>query len=70
LNFSSWELLLLVGDYPIRQLVLCEKDFGWMTLGVEPTSVGNALADGLCDLGAKSLRLKASIIEEGGQCPF
>jgi hypothetical protein len=41
-------LLLLLGDYPIRQLVLCEKDFGWMALWkLNP----EALADGLCDLG-------------------
>jgi hypothetical protein len=32
LTFSSWGLLLLVGDYPIRQRVLCEKDFGWVAL--------------------------------------
>jgi hypothetical protein len=24
--------MLLAGDYPIRQLVLCEEDFGWMAL--------------------------------------
>jgi hypothetical protein len=24
--------LLLVGDYHIMQLVLCEKDFGWMSV--------------------------------------
>jgi hypothetical protein len=32
LTFSNWGLLLLVGDCPVRQLVLCEKDFGWMVL--------------------------------------
>jgi hypothetical protein len=30
LTFSNKGLLLLVGDYPIRQLVLYEKDFVWM----------------------------------------
>jgi hypothetical protein len=40
------------------------------SLGVEPTSVGIALADGLCDLRLKSLQLKASIIVEDGLCPF
>jgi hypothetical protein len=30
LAFSNQDLLLLLGDYPIRQLVLYEKDFGWM----------------------------------------
>jgi hypothetical protein len=30
LTSSNKGLLLLVGDYPIRQLVLYEKDFGWM----------------------------------------
>jgi hypothetical protein len=30
-------LLLLVGGCPIRQRVLCEKDFGWMALwGLNP----------------------------------
>jgi hypothetical protein len=32
LNFSNEGLLLLVGYYSIRQLVLCEKDFGWVAL--------------------------------------
>jgi hypothetical protein len=32
--------------------------------------VGIALADGLCDLGGKSLWLEASMIVEGGPCPF
>jgi hypothetical protein len=40
------------------------------TLGVGPRSVGMALADGLCDLGGKSLELKASMTGEGGPCPF
>jgi hypothetical protein len=31
-TFSNKRLLLLVGDYPIRQLVLYEKDLGWMAL--------------------------------------
>jgi hypothetical protein len=39
-------------------------------LGVEPRSVGITLADGLCDLGGKSLWLKASMIGEGRLCPF
>jgi hypothetical protein len=34
------------------ELALYQKDFGWMVfLGVEPRSVGVALAEGLCDLG-------------------
>jgi hypothetical protein len=32
LTFSDQGLLLLVGDYPIRQRVLCKKDYGWMAL--------------------------------------
>jgi hypothetical protein len=31
-TFSNQVLLLLVEDYPIRQIVFCEKDFGWMAL--------------------------------------
>jgi hypothetical protein len=30
LDFSNKGLLLLVGNYPMRQLVLYEKNFGWM----------------------------------------
>jgi hypothetical protein len=38
LTFSNQGLLILVGDCPIWQLVLCEKDFG--SLGVEPRVFG------------------------------
>jgi hypothetical protein len=31
-TFSNKGLLLLVGDYPIRQRFLYEMDFGWMAL--------------------------------------
>jgi hypothetical protein len=31
-DFSKQGLFLLVGDYLIRQLVLYEKDFGWMAV--------------------------------------
>jgi hypothetical protein len=60
------------GVYPIRQLLLYQKDFGWMAfLGVEPRSVEVALAEGLCDLGkGESLFLKASVIGEAGRAPF
>jgi hypothetical protein len=30
LDFSFYGILLLVGDYPIRQHIIYEKDFGWM----------------------------------------
>jgi hypothetical protein len=40
--------------------------FLWVELG----SVGITLADGLCDLGDKSLCLKASMTGEDGPCPF
>jgi hypothetical protein len=39
-------------------------------LGVEPRSVGIALANDLCDFGRKSLWLKASRIAGGELCPF
>jgi hypothetical protein len=48
-------------------------DFGWTAFpGVEPSCVGVALAEDLCDLGegGKSLRLKASVIGEAGRAPF
>jgi hypothetical protein len=60
-----------VGDCPNRQLVLYQKDFGRTAfLGVEPRSVGVDLAEGLCDWGRESLRLKASVIGEAGRAPF
>jgi hypothetical protein len=40
------------------------------SMAVGPRSVEIAFADGLCELGAKSLQLKASIIWEGRQWPF
>jgi hypothetical protein len=43
-------MLLIVRDYPIRQLVVYQKDFGWMAfLEVGPGSVVVPLAEGLCD---------------------
>jgi hypothetical protein len=64
-----------MGDYPIRQLVHCENDFSWMVLWELDPEFSDCLADGLCDMGGgrggeKSLRLKASMIGEGGPCPF
>jgi hypothetical protein len=42
-----------------------------MALGFECRIIGIVLADGLCDLGGGgSLQLKATMIEEGGPCPF
>jgi hypothetical protein len=42
LDFSNQGLLLLVGDCPIKQLVLCEKDFGWMALSeLNPEMLGS-----------------------------
>jgi hypothetical protein len=66
LTFSN-KILLLVGDYPIRQLVLCEKYFGWMTVWELNPEV------------LRSLRLMASATWGGitlaedlhiGPCPF
>jgi hypothetical protein len=31
-TFSNKGLLLLAGEYPIRLLAHCEKDFGWIAL--------------------------------------
>jgi hypothetical protein len=40
------------GGLPYQRTCPLLKDFGWMDfLGVEPTSVGFALFEGLCDLG-------------------
>jgi hypothetical protein len=59
-----------VGDYPIRQLVLCEKDFGWMALWeLNPEVLGSIWLMAYATWG-KSLRLKAFMIGEDGPCPF
>jgi hypothetical protein len=43
--------LLLPGGCPIRQLVLYQKNCGWMDfLGIEHRSIGVVLAEGPCDL--------------------
>jgi hypothetical protein len=67
LTFSNQGLLLLVGDYPIRQLVLYEKDFGWMAFWkLNPEEFGSlwlmasatwrkiTLAEGLHDWGRQA----------------
>jgi hypothetical protein len=41
LTYPDQGFLLLVEDRPIRQRVLCEKDFGWMALwGLNPEVLG------------------------------
>jgi hypothetical protein len=49
-----------------------QKKVFWLdgSLGFETRIIGIALADGFCDLGGKSLQLKASMIGDGGPCPF
>lgn len=44
--------------HPSRKLVVYEKEFGWSALwDLNPKSVGFALADSLCDLDGKLLKL-------------
>jgi hypothetical protein len=73
LTFSNEGLLPLVGDYPIKQLVLSEKEFGWMALWkLNPEVLGllSLMATATWGGGGKSLRLNTSMIGEGGPCPF
>jgi hypothetical protein len=66
LTFSNNWLLLLLGDYPIRQLVLWEKDFGWMIVWELKSEVLGSLR-----LMASAIwGLKASMIGESVPCPF
>jgi hypothetical protein len=59
-----------VGDYPIGQLVLYPKDFGWMVfLRVEPRSVDVALAEGLSVLGGTT-SVECLRDGEAGRTPF
>jgi hypothetical protein len=52
LSFSNEGLSLLVGDYPSRKLVLCEKDFGFMALWeFKPELLGSLLLMAFATLG-------------------
>jgi hypothetical protein len=64
-GYCYWWEIFASGNLSFVKRILV----GWLS-GVELRSVGIALADGLCDLGGKSLQLKASMIGEGGPCPF
>jgi hypothetical protein len=70
LTFSDKGVLLLVGDSPIRQRVLCKKDFGWMAVWVLNPEVLGLLwlvvcatwgeitsAEGLHDWGRRAVTL-------------
>jgi hypothetical protein len=73
LTFSKKGKLLLVEDTPTRQLVLYENDFGWMALWeMNPEVLGTLwlMAFAIWGGGGNSLWLKASMIGEGGPCPF
>jgi hypothetical protein len=70
LTFSNDWIILLVGDYPVKQLVPCEQDFGWMVLWERDPESSDRFFDGLCDMEGKSLRQKASMMREGGHCPY
>lgn len=53
--------------YPIRQLVLCERDFG--CLGFVPRSGGDRFDRWQLLLVEETRQLKASMTVEGGPCP-
>lgn len=51
-DYSNYGFLLLVRDFPFRQLALGEKKFGWMALWyLNPEVVRIVLEHCLCDLG-------------------
>jgi hypothetical protein len=56
-------------DCPIRQLVLYEKDFGWLS-GIWTQKCCDHFGWWPLRVGRKSLWLKASMIGESGPCPF
>jgi hypothetical protein len=61
----------MVGDYPIRKLVLYEKDFDWTAFWeLNPEVLVSLWLMASATWGVKSLWLKASMIGEGGPCPF
>jgi hypothetical protein len=70
-EFFKLGVIATGGQLPHQATCPLWKGF-WLggSLGVEPRSVGIALADGLCDFVGKSLWLKASMIGEGRPCPF
>jgi hypothetical protein len=71
LEFPNNGLLLLVGDYSIRQLVLYEKDFGWMAFWeLNREVLGSLLLMVSAAWGRRSVWMKAFMIGEGGPCPF
>jgi hypothetical protein len=70
-DLSNQEILLLVGNYPIRQHVHCEKKIDWMTFGSwTPDVEGSLWLMASATSGGGTLWLKASMIGESGPCPF
>jgi hypothetical protein len=58
LDLSNWVLLPMMGDYPIRQLVFYEKDFGWMAFWqLDPEMLESLWLKGLHDLGRQAVPL-------------
>jgi hypothetical protein len=59
------------GGLPNQTAYRSYKDFGWMVfLGVEPRSVGVALAEGLCDLGGGITSADGLRDGQAGRAPF
>jgi hypothetical protein len=68
LDLSNYAILLLVGDYAIRQLVLYEKDIGSMAFWELDSEVLGKFW--LMASASWALWLKAFMIGEGGPCSF
>lgn len=60
-----------MGGYPVRKLVLPEKDIGCMALWRLNSKCWNRLADGLCDLGC-GITFAKILLDSGkaGLTPF
>jgi hypothetical protein len=72
LTFETRDIAASVGDCPIRELVLYQKDFGWMAFWeLNPEALGSLWlkAFGIWR-GGGSLRRKASVTGEVGRAPF
>jgi hypothetical protein len=63
--------LLLVGDYPVRQLVLYKKDFGWTAFSELNTEVlGSIWLMASAALKWGITLAESLMIREDGRCPF
>jgi hypothetical protein len=71
LTFSDKGLLLLVGDRPISQRVLCKKDFDWMALwGLNPEVLGSLWLMASATWGGNHFSWRPPWLGKAGRAPF